>query len=145
MKYLILVSHGDFAIGLKNTLAMFVEEKSNQVMAFGLKVGASVETFAEDFRNQIKDLTVNDDIILLADIVGGSPLTTALEVLSDRNFLGQVTVLGGMNLPMAVTSLLMKDELEGATFVETVLFEARNGLQEFQLQGFDSDELEEDI
>ncbi|GAB6721864.1 PTS sugar transporter subunit IIA [Streptococcus uberis] len=145
MKYLILVSHGDFAIGLKNTLAMFVEEKSNQVMAFGLKVGASVETFAEDFRNQIKDLTVNDDIILLADIVGGSPLTTALEVLSDRNLLGQVTVLGGMNLPMAVTSLLMKDELEGATFVETVLFEARNGLQEFQLQGFDSDELEEDI
>lgn len=145
MKYLILVSHGDFAIGLKNTLAMFVEEKSNQVMAFGLKVGASVETFAEDFRNQIKDLTVNDDIILLADIIGGSPLTTALEVLSDRNLLGQVTVLGGMNLPMAVTSLLMKDELEGATFVETVLFEARNGLQEFQLQGFDSDELEEDI
>ncbi|MCK1248184.1 PTS fructose transporter subunit IIA [Streptococcus uberis] len=145
MKYLILVSHGDFAIGLKNTLAMFVEEKSNQVMAFGLKVGASVETFAEDFRNQIKDLTVNDDIILLADIVGGSPLTTALEVLSYRNLLGQVTVLGGMNLPMAVTSLLMKDELEGATFVETVLFEARNGLQEFQLQGFDSDELEEDI
>ncbi|MCK1169607.1 PTS sugar transporter subunit IIA [Streptococcus uberis] len=145
MKYLILVSHGDFAIGLKNTLAMFVEEKSDQVMAFGLKVGASVETFAEDFRNQIKDLTVNDDIILLADIVGGSPLTTALEVLSDRNLLGQVTVLGGMNLPMAVTSLLMKDELEGATFVETVLFEARNGLQEFQLQGFDSDELEEDI
>lgn len=145
MKYLILVSHGDFAIGLKKTLAMFVEEKSNQVMAFGLKVGASVETFAEDFRNQIKDLTVNDDIILLADIVGGSPLTTALEVLSDRNLLGQVTVLGGMNLPMAVTSLLMKDELEGATFVETVLFEARNGLQEFQLQGFDSDELEEDI
>lgn len=145
MKYLILVSHGDFAIGLKNTLAMFVEEKSNQVMAFGLKVGASVETFAEDFRNQIKDLTVNDDIILLADIVGGSPLTTALEVLSDRNLLGQVTVLGGMNLPMAVTSLLMKDELEEATFVETVLFEARNGLQEFQLQGFDSDELEEDI
>lgn len=145
MKYLILVSHGDFAIGLKNTLAMFVEEKSNQVMAFGLKVGASVETFAEDFRNQIKDLTVNDDIILLADIVGGSPLTTALEVLSDRNLLGQVTVLGGMNLPMAVTSLLMKDELEGVAFVETVLFEARNGLQEFQLQGFDSDELEEDI
>ncbi|AUC24324.1 PTS sugar transporter subunit IIA [Streptococcus uberis] len=145
MKYLILVSHGDFAIGLKNTLAMFVEEKSDQVMAFGLKVGASVETFAEDFRNQIKDLTVNDDIILLADIVGGSPLTTALEVLSDRNLLGQVTVLGGMNLPMAVTSLLMKDELEGAAFVETVLFEARNGLQEFQLQGFDSDELEEDI
>ena len=37
MKYLILVSHGGLAEGLKTSLAMFAGDKMNQVIAVGLK------------------------------------------------------------------------------------------------------------
>ena len=49
----------------------------DQVIAVGLKEGKSVDDFAVDFRESISELTADDSVLVLADIVGGSPLTTA--------------------------------------------------------------------
>ena len=81
MKYLVLVSHGGLAEGLKRSLAMFAGDKIDQVIAVGLKEGKSVDDFAADFRESISRLTDEDSVLVLADIVGGSPLTTAATVL----------------------------------------------------------------
>ena len=43
MKYLVLVSHGGLAEGLKTSLAMFAGDKMDQVIAVGLKEGKSVD------------------------------------------------------------------------------------------------------
>lgn len=113
MKYLLLVSHGGFAEGLKTSLAMFAGDKMDQVIAAGLANGKTVDDFAQDFRQAISGLTENDSVVVLADIVGGSPLTTALGVLEEKGLLSSAIVLGGMNLPMAITSAVIKDMLEG--------------------------------
>ena len=57
MKYLVLVSHGGLAEGLKSSLAMFAGDKIDQVIAVGLKEGKSVDDFAHDFRQAISHLT----------------------------------------------------------------------------------------
>ncbi|MBE6162880.1 MAG: PTS fructose transporter subunit IIA [Streptococcus equinus] len=142
MKYLLLVSHGGFAEGLKTSLAMFAEDKMNQVIAVGLKNGKTVDDFAQDFRQAISGLTAEDSVIVLADIVGGSPLTTACSVLDELGKLDDAVILGGMNLPMAITSAVMKDMLEGDAFVQAVLPEAQAALQEFKIA---SDDEEDDI
>lgn len=142
MKYLLLVSHGGFAEGLKTSLAMFAGDKMDQVIAIGLKDGKTVDDFAKDFRQAISGLTAEDSVVVLADIVGGSPLTTACSVLDEVGKLDDAIVLGGMNLPMAITSAVMKDMLEGDTFVQAVLPEAQAALQEFKIV---SDDEEDDI
>lgn len=142
MKYLLLVSHGGFAEGLKTSLAMFAEDKMDQVIAVGLKNGKTVDDFAQDFRQAISGLTAEDSVIVLADIVGGSPLTTACSVLDELGKLDDAVILGGMNLPMAITSAVMKDMLEGDAFVKAVLPEAQAALQEFKIA---SDDEEDDI
>lgn len=142
MKYLLLVSHGGFAEGLKTSLAMFAEDKMDQVIAVGLKNGKTVDDFAQDFRQAISGLTAEDSVIVLADIVGGSPLTTACSVLDELGKLDDAVILGGMNLPMAITSAVMKDMLEGDAFVQAVLPEAQAALQEFKIT---SDDEEDDI
>lgn len=142
MKYLLLVSHGGFAEGLKTSLAMFAGDKMDQVIAIGLKDGKTVDDFAKDFRQAISGLTAEDSIVVLADIVGGSPLTTACSVLDEVGKLDDAIVLGGMNLPMAITSAVMKDMLEGDAFVQAVLPEAQAALQEFKIV---SDDEEDDI
>ncbi|MCO4485194.1 PTS system, mannose-specific IIAB component [Streptococcus infantarius subsp. infantarius] len=142
MKYLLLVSHGGFAEGLKTSLAMFAGDKMDQVIAIGLKDGKTVDDFAKDFRQAISGLTAEDSVIVLADIVGGSPLTTACSVLDEVGKLDDAIVLGGMNLPMAITSAVMKDMLEGDAFVQAVLPEAQAALQEFKIV---SDDEEDDI
>ena len=43
MKYLVLVSHGGFAKGLKTSLAMFAGDKMDRVIAVGLEEGKSVD------------------------------------------------------------------------------------------------------
>ena len=87
MNYLVLVSHGGFAQGLKTSLAMFAADKMDQVIAVGLENGQSVDEFALVFREAVSGLTADDSVVVLADIVGGSPLTAALGVVGEKGLL----------------------------------------------------------
>ena len=80
MKYLVLVSHGGLAEGVQSSLRMFAGDKTDQVIAVGLKEGKSVDDFALDFRQALANLGTEDTVLVLADIVGGSPLTTACKI-----------------------------------------------------------------
>lgn len=133
MKYLLLISHGEFSIGLKTSLAMFAGDKMDQVIAVGLKDGTTVDYFEKEFRESVSCLTAEDSVVVLADIVGGSPLTTACKVLDELGKLEDAIILSGMNLPMAITSAVMKDMLDGENFVNAVLSEAQSALQEFKI------------
>ena len=68
------------------------------------------------FRESISGLTADDSVLVLADIVGGSPLTTAATVLEEAGKLDGALILGGMNLTMALTAVVMKDVLDGDDF-----------------------------
>lgn len=144
MKYLVLVSHGGLAEGLKTSLAMFAGDKMDQVLAAGLKDGKSVDDFATEIRQVLAPLTEEDSVLVLADIVGGSPLTTACSVLAEMGKLESATVLGGMNLTMALTGLVMKDLLDGKDLAANILSEASSALQEFEVLAGDDDD-EEDV
>lgn len=137
MKYVVLVSHGEFANGLKNAVFM-LSGKRNDVISTGLMDGLSADEFATVFEEVIKPIKENDEVILLADIIGGSPLTTALNVLALKGI--QPTVIGGMNLPLALTTILMKDNLDGDLLVSTVINEAIGGLKEFKITDDDDEE-----
>lgn len=145
MKQLILVSHGSFADGLKTSLAMFAGDKIDQVMAVGLKNGADVDDLAVEFSRRLEEDNIDSGtgLIVLADIIGGSPLTTVCNVLEKRGLLDGAVILGGMNLPMALNALVMKDVMSGDEFATTVLSEARNAVQEFRIEV--SDDEEDDI
>ena len=136
MKYVVLVSHGEFAKGLANALAMLAGEKK-EVIAVGLENGKTADEFAEVFKEAVSSITAEDEIILLGDLIGGSPLTTALNV-------NNTVVLGGMNLPLALTTVLMKDNLDKEMLPQAVLGEAHEALKEFKFASEDDDE-EDDI
>lgn len=92
----------------------------------------SADEFQNNFRELIKPITDDDQIILLADILGGSPLTKALEVLSERNLLDKSLVLTGMNMPMAMTAVIMKDNIDDRDQLrDTILNEAKSAVGEF--------------
>lgn len=145
MKYVILVSHGGLSQGLKSTLSMFAGDKIEQVLALSLEPGQSVDAFAEVCRQELAQVDQDRNFLVLADIVGGSPLTTLCGVLEELGKLSSTQVFGGMNLPMALTSLVMKDALEGPDLAKAVLAEAGSALQEFIVSSSDEDDDEDDI
>ena len=134
MKYVVLVSHGEFAKGLANALSMLAGEKK-EVIAVGLENGKTADEFAEVFKE-----AVEDEIILLGDLIGGSPLTTALNVINEKGLTDNTVVLGGMNLPLALTTVLMKDNMDKEMLPQAVLGEAHEALKEFKLVSDDSEE-----
>lgn len=142
MKYMVMVSHGEMANGLKDTLFM-LSGKKDEVISVGLMNGLSADEFAKVFESAIEKITTDDEIILLADIIGGSPLTTAMNVLQEKGLLAKTLVIGGMNLPLALTTSLMKDNMDAGTLAEVVLGEAHQALAEFKLTS--GDEEEEDV
>lgn len=84
MKYVLLVSHGKFAEGLKTSLEMFTGD-TERIFAIGLHNGKS----ADDFKQEVKSLldqhkfSADDEFVILADLIGGSPLTSFLSVAAD--------------------------------------------------------------
>lgn len=140
MKYLIMVSHGKFAEGLADALKMLVGPK-NEVLACGLQEDQSIEGFKTTFLELIKDIPEESELIVLGDLIGGSPLTTATSILMEKGFIETMTVIGGMNLPLAVTTALMKDSLSREALVTQVTNEAREALKEFQLDNSDEEEI----
>lgn len=143
MKYVIMVSHGEFAPGLLSAVLMMTGPRED-LLATSLKPDMSADAFQENFRELIKPITADDTIILLADILSGSPFTKSLEVLSEKGYMGNTIVIAGMNMPLALTAALMKDNIDDRNaLVETILSEGRAGLTEFKAES--ETDAEEDI
>lgn len=138
MKYVILVSHGKFANGLNDALSMLAGNRED-ILFVGLENGKSVDEFTALFTEKVKDISNDDDVILLGDIIGGSPLTNATNVLVNKGI--KTVILGGMNLPLALTTVLMKDTVSLDEIANQVLEQARMAMQEFKIV----EESEEDI
>lgn len=140
MKYVILVSHGGLAEGLKSSLSMFAGDKMEEVLALGLRDGESVDDFAIRVQEELAVLDTSDSVLVLGDIVGGSPLTTVSKVLAEKGQLESAVILGGLNLTMGLTGLVMKDSLEGKELAQAILAEASTALQEFEVAVSDEDD-----
>ena len=138
MRYVILVSHGKFANGLNDALSMLAENRED-ILSVGLENGKSVDEFVALFTEKVKDISNDDEVILLGDIIGGSPLTNATNVLVNKGI--KTVILGGMNLPLALTTVLMKDTVSLDEIADQVLEQARMAMQEFKIV----EESEEDI
>lgn len=138
MRYVILVSHGKFANGLNDALSMLAGNRED-ILSVGLENGKSVDEFVASFIEKVKDISTDDEVILLGDIIGGSPLTNATNVFVNKGI--KTVILGGMNLPLALTTVLMKDTVSLDEIADQVLEQARMAMQEFKIV----EESEEDI
>ena len=136
MKYVVMVSHGEFAPGLHSAVKMMTGDRED-VLSTSLKDGMS----ADDFAELIKDFKADDQVILLADILSGSPFTNALNVLDQKGLLQNTLVIAGMNMPLAITAVLMKDNFDNVQDLkDTLLSEGRTGLTDFTVASDDDDE-----
>ena len=139
MKYVVLVSHGTFAPGLHSVLNMLAGGGREDILSTSLQDGMGADEFAENFGKLVEPIKEEDEIILLADIIGGSPLTTALDVLTKKGLLAKTTAFGGMNLPMALTATLMKEALDTESLKASLVSESRDAIKEMELK-LDDDE-----
>ena len=141
MRYLILVSHGTFAPGLHNALGMMAGSDREDIRSTNLLDGMDVDTFRANFAELVGDITAEDEIILTADIIGGSPLTTALDVLTEKGLLGKTLAIGGMNLPLVLTAAFADADTPLEELEQELTGEAKDQIKRFDLGGDEDDDI----
>jgi PTS system N-acetylgalactosamine-specific IIA component len=140
MKYLLLVSHGTMAPGVHSVIRMLLGDRDN-VLSYSMEDGVSADAFTAALEQVIAPIEADDSVVVLGDIVGGSPLTNTLNVLTQKGLLANTVAFGGLSLPMAITALMgIEDGVEGDAFVQNVLDEAREGVRKVELALDDDDE-----
>ena len=141
MRYLIVVSHGTFAPGLHNALGMMAGSDREDIRSTSLLDGMDVDTFRANFAELVGDITPEDEIILTADIIGGSPLTTALDVLTEKGLLDKTLAIGGMNLPLVLTAAFADAETPLEELEQELTGEAKDQIKRFALGGDEDDDI----
>lgn len=140
MKYLLLVSHGDFSTGLRQELSMFAGDAIDSVIAVGLKPDESADKLGKRFEDMLENLKSDSQFIVLADIIGGSPLTTVCNVLSKEDLLEESLIIGGMNFSMALTALMSKDSEDILNLKSKILAEAVEAIKPLEFNEHKSDD-----
>ena len=144
MRYLLLVSHGTMAPGVHSVIRMLLGDRDN-VLSYSMEDGVSADDFVAALGDVVAPVTPDDSVVVLGDIMGGSPLTNTLNLLTQRGLLANTIAFGGLSLPMAIAALMgIEDGLEGDAYVENVLAEARAGATKVELV-LDDDDEDEDL
>lgn len=145
MNYLALVSHGTFSAGLHNALSMLVGGEREDIFSVGLEDGMSADQFAEKFAEKLNVVGSEDKLIVLGDLIGGSPLTNAINQVCEKGLETQTLVFGGMNLAMALTAAMQKDMGDFEDLKESLITESKSIIQEYPLTVDDAEEEDDDI
>ncbi|HAV28043.1 MAG TPA: PTS fructose transporter subunit IIA [Lachnospiraceae bacterium] len=134
MRYVLIVSHGMFANGIHDAVKMLSGNESDEIRSIGLLRDMGADEFAVEFRKILPELGPEDEIIMFADIVGGSPLSTAANVIAEEGLLDKTLMIGGMNLPLVLTGVLSKDDMTFDEIKTELLEDAAAGVKVFSVE-----------
>ncbi|MHC5227819.1 PTS sugar transporter subunit IIA [Enterococcus sp. LJL99] len=122
MNTIILASHGELALGMKQTASVIIGENDN-IIAFSA-YGEQDLPIKESLIQTVKHHYLNNKIYIVTDILGGSVNTEAMQL---TNEFPEITVLSGMNLPLII-SLATKTTKISVEELDLILSESRQGI-----------------
>lgn len=134
MKYVLLVSHGTVAPAMHSTLNSFFLGNRPDLLDVSIRENMTPETFATNVRKVLAPVKKTDDLIVLADIMGGSPITYASAVVNDMGLLNHTYFLTGMNLPTVLNVMLKKDTISTKQLCSELLSDAKDTIRPFTIK-----------
>lgn len=96
MRTILLISHGEMAHGVKSSLEMIIG-KQETIHALSLNEGEDNLIFEEKLLAKMKTFT--GDVLIIADLLGGTPCNTAVKHFVDDP---KVTIIAGLSLPLVI-------------------------------------------
>ncbi len=124
MYSIIVMSHGDMANGLKDTMMMILGEQEDIYF-----ISFTPSDSIEDFRKRVNVIyhSIEEDrqVLFLTDLYGGTPnhVATAMKIAEP----GRVEVLSGVNMPLLMEATLGKTKVL-SDIVEHLLEQGRRGM-----------------
>ena len=142
MTGMIVTGHGSFAAGITSGLRLLAGEPAHYEMVDFLPED-SVEVLTEKLKKAADRLADCQEIIIYADLTGGSPFNVSIRMKMEGE--KPVEVIGGANLPMILDGYMVREGKENAqALAQSALVAGREAMVWFQVsQEADDDEYEE--
>lgn len=109
---LIIIGHGNFASGMASSLQLIAGEKEG-ICFINFTENDTIHTLEEKIQNVFKQLEEKEQILVLCDLIGGSPFKSAVELAQQSE--KPIEVIGGMNLPMLIELSIAKEFVQTAS------------------------------
>lgn len=123
MVEIILASHGDYCLGLKQTAEMITGPAEN-LSALSFRPGEDPEQYQHDLQEMIESRMQKGEVLLLIDLKGGTPYNMAMLTKQKLDF----KVIAGANVPMLL-SLLTSSPANASEAVEIALNQENWGIE----------------
>ena len=142
MTPIIVTGHGEFASALEKTMEYVIGPQEN-IYFVNFNNGMGNTELEEKLRKIVSE-TESEEIIFLADIVGGTPFSTSVLISQD---MPKNRVFGGCNMPMLFAALEMREEGTLEEIAEDILADAKSNTALFEntVCSCESDDFEDGI
>ena len=104
---ILIACHKDMSENLLDTASFIVGYTPEKVLAFSAQLGVDREKLRLELSLAIGELDSGSGVLVLTDIVGGTPASLADDLLSKK----QIEVVTGVNLPMVIASINYREEM----------------------------------
>ncbi|GAA2916957.1 PTS sugar transporter subunit IIA [Enterococcus pseudoavium] len=130
MTGILVVTHGEMATGLMDSLSLIMGEQEDY-QTLGLKHGDDIVEFSEKIQAGICELDSGEGVLVLVDLFSASPYNQAalsFNKLKDHNY----RLISGVNLPMLIEAFnqrMIGADLE--TMYQAAMNAGKDGIKEF--------------
>lgn len=105
MKGILLLSHGELAQGLMNSVSFFFGNDIEQLKALTLKKDDDASEFGERIKEAVEEMNTGDGVVIFVDLFGGTPCNQSAYVLDEG-----IEIVTGLNLPLLMECLVMRTQ-----------------------------------
>lgn len=103
---IVVMTHGSFSGGVVDACEV-VTGPVTQTETLSLRREDNVDDFRAAFGRAVEKVDAGDGVLVLTDILGGSPCNVAAMALRER---GDLQVLTGLSLPMLLEALMGREQ-----------------------------------
>lgn len=102
---LLLMSHGNFAQEIMNSAELIIGKQSNYGV-LGVHIEDQIEDLKLKMQQQLGKLDLSKGLVVFTDIIGGTPMNLAGNLLIDNN----VLICSGLNMPLLLEFLFNREK-----------------------------------
>ncbi|MBT8763407.1 PTS sugar transporter subunit IIA [Desulfohalobiaceae bacterium Ax17] len=101
---IVLVTHGDFGVGLIEAAQMILGDVK-ACKSIGIDVSKPMDVILEELKDTVQALDAGKGVLILTDMFGGTPTNLSLSLLGVK----KLEVITGVNLPMLLKALSSRE------------------------------------
>lgn len=122
---ILISSHGKMAEGMLDTLNMFYSSELENVAALCYQESITLDDFNEKMNVTIQKINDGSGVIILTDIMGGTPMKEGIKHISD-----DIIMISGMNFSLLLDLVIKRNTVKNVKELDvgSIIEDAKQGI-----------------